>query len=159
MKIYQFKKSVRISLFTLVQILSTSFAFGGSSYLGRETFLDRCHPMSKDPRCWEQKSCDPKVDPRCWKPRPVICPVNYKCVKIAKVERDKWNFFTCTSGQGLQFSCKEIVETKGENIIGVIVKVTIPYHDPCHVPGACGRKCTPGFGSASLDKYCNSAVD
>lgn len=108
-----------------------------------------CSQVSKNPNCWEenisnktsrQKSCLPKSS----------------CETIASVNQNRLGQYFCKATNGLEFSCDKIVEELGTNVEGVIVNVTVPFIDWCHVLGACGdRTCTPtGHGEAHLDPAC-----
>jgi hypothetical protein len=108
-----------------------------------------CSHMSKNPRCWEDK--DPTQQPR-----PTMCHSKDSCHIIKSVQLDNWGQFQCKAINGQVFSCDTLVEQLGTQLEGVLVKVTTPYVDGCHILGGCGsRGCVPSYGAASLDQACH----
>lgn len=107
--------------------------------------LDSCTYMSKDPRCWDCKNHP--------KPPATICLPKESCNVIKSVHKDSSGEFHCKAVNDRTFSCDKLVEVFGTQLEGMVVKVSTPYVDGCHVPGACGpNACVPSYGSASLDK-------
>ena len=103
-----------------------------------------CSNMSKNPRCWEGKEHTT-----------VICPSKESCNVVKSVHQDSWGQFQCKGLNGHVFSCDKLVEQFGTPLEGIVVKVTTPYVDGCHIPGGCGhRACVPSYGSASLNQAC-----
>ena len=107
-----------------------------------------CSPMSKNSICWEEQD-------NTRNPRPTPCLTRYACSVVQTVEQDSWGYFHCKGNNGQTFSCDDLVEKFGGNLYGLVVKVSTPYVDGCHVLGACGpRACVPNYGAASLDESC-----
>lgn len=108
-----------------------------------------CSHMSKDPKCWEGKDNTPN-------PRPYFCGGTAKsCGTIESLHSDSSGGYYCKDLKKRAFDCTELVQEFGANLKGLVVQITMPYVDACHIPGGCGpRSCTPGFGTAGLDQSC-----
>lgn len=116
--------------------------------LQEELIPGSCSYMSKNPRCWESQT-DTKA------PRPIKCQSKDSCNIIKSVHQDSSGQFHCKAIDGSAFFCNMIAEQIGTQLEGVVVKVTTPYVDACHIPGGCGPSaCMPSYGEASLDESC-----
>lgn len=123
-------------------------AASAQSSIYEELLPGSCSHMSKNPRCWEGKD---HTKP----PRPSMCHSKDSCNVIKSVHQDSWGQFHCRAVNGHTFSCDKLVKQFGTQLDGVVVKITTPYVDGCHIPGGCGpRACVPSYGAASLDQSC-----
>jgi hypothetical protein len=109
-------------------LMFVSLTIGASSVLAQSFMPGPCSPMSKNPKCWEgQDHTKP--------PRPAMCSTKNSCEMINNIQQDSSGNYRCKAVSGLAFSCNTLVEQFGTHLEGVVVKVTTPYVDGCHVLG------------------------
>ncbi len=138
--------------FTCIKSIHLAFLLLASINAFGETSLPQCSSQSKDPKCWESSDTDSF-------PHSHTCRSKSRCTEIRSIHQDDRGEFHCSDGNGMTFSCHKLVRDLGVNLQGLIVKVTTPYVDGCHVLGGCGgRACTPSYGVATYDFKCQQAT-
>lgn len=132
----------------IFRVIVATLVLGASNAFAQRFPNGYCSNMSKDPKCWENRDNTNN-------PRPYFCVSKNFCKTIKSLHQDSLGKFHCTDTNGGVFNCNKLVQDFGTNLQGLLVKVTTPYFDGCHIPGGCGpRACAPGYGTAKLDNSC-----